>query len=79
MKKIFTILLTLLFTVSTVKADDISADQALTIASQFATASQPSLSKARGHHAIRQALQQKGFLTEYEIIGHYQSRDLRVI
>jgi len=57
MKKILILLLTLLFTVSIVKADVISADQALVIASQFATASQPSLSKARGHHAIRQALQ----------------------
>jgi hypothetical protein len=57
MKKIFTLLLTLLFTVSIVKADDISADQALVIASQFATASQPGLSMARGNHAIRQAFQ----------------------
>jgi hypothetical protein len=57
MKKIFTLLLTLLFTVSIVKADDISADKALVIASQFATASQPSVSKTRGGHAIRQAFQ----------------------
>ena len=57
MKKTLTILLILLFTVSTVKADEISADQALTIASQFATASQPSLSKVRGHRSISRALQ----------------------
>ena len=51
MKKISFLLITLIVVVCTVKADDISAEQALKIASQFAVNSSQSIVKARGAKA----------------------------
>lgn len=55
MKKFLTLLLVSLFSAHTVLADDISVEQALEAASQFATASQPNLAKVRGYRAPRKA------------------------
>ena len=51
MKKISILLITLIVAICTVKADDISAEQALKIASQFAVNSSQSIAKARGSKA----------------------------
>ena len=51
MKKISILLITLIVAVCTMKADDISAEQALKIASQFAVNSSQSIVKARGAKA----------------------------
>lgn len=55
MKKFLTLLLVTLFSAHHLLADDISVEQALEAASQFATASQPNLAKVKGYRAPRKA------------------------
>ncbi len=56
MKKILTLLTLLLFSVNVMMADDVSVEQALQAAQQFAIASQPGLSKVKGYRAPRKAM-----------------------
>ena len=53
MKKILTFLLLSLFSAHIALADDISVEQALQVASQFAITSQPNLAKVKGYRAPR--------------------------
>ena len=64
MKKISHLLITLIVAVCTVKADDISTEQALKIASQFAVNSSQSIAKSRGAKAPALAMEPK---LEYSI------------
>ena len=56
MKKILTLLTLLLFSANALLADDISVEQALQAAQQFATASQSGLSKVKGYRAPRKTM-----------------------
>lgn len=64
MKKISLLLITLIVAVCTVKADDISTEQALKIASQFAVNSSQGIAKSRGAKAPALAMEPK---LEYSI------------